>query len=148
MRFAVTFTQYSVDEVKAELQKSRPEGRLILVKGSNSTRLYQLPEFLQRYLRYWPSADALLRSDMLMQSMAGPSLAPGIDLQPMPCCARTCSCKAWQVSRLHQVFTNLNGIQGSTLANLVAREPERQSVVISQVLAYTTHEDIVLAGGI
>ena len=36
----------SVDEVKAELQKSRPEGRLILVKGSNSTRLYQLPEFL------------------------------------------------------------------------------------------------------
>ena len=36
----------SVDEVKAELQKSRPEGRLILVNGSNSTRLYQLPEFL------------------------------------------------------------------------------------------------------
>ena len=36
----------SVDEVKDELQKSRPEGRLILVKGSNGTRLYQLPEFL------------------------------------------------------------------------------------------------------
>ena len=36
----------NVDEVKAELQKNRPEGRLILVKGSNSTKLYQLPELL------------------------------------------------------------------------------------------------------
>ena len=36
----------SVDEVKAELRKSRPEGRLILVKGSNSMHLYELPEWL------------------------------------------------------------------------------------------------------
>jgi UDP-N-acetylmuramoyl-tripeptide--D-alanyl-D-alanine ligase len=35
-----------VEAVKAELQKNRPEGRLILVKGSNSTRLHQLPELL------------------------------------------------------------------------------------------------------
>jgi UDP-N-acetylmuramoyl-tripeptide--D-alanyl-D-alanine ligase len=35
-----------VEEVKAELQKNRPEGRLILIKGSNSNRLYQLPELL------------------------------------------------------------------------------------------------------
>ena len=36
----------SVEEVKAELQKNRPEGRLILVKGSNGTRLYELPALL------------------------------------------------------------------------------------------------------
>ena len=35
-----------VEAVKAELQQHRPEGRLILVKGSNGTRLYQLPELL------------------------------------------------------------------------------------------------------
>jgi len=35
-----------VEEVKAEIQQSRPEGHLILIKGSNSTRLYQLPEML------------------------------------------------------------------------------------------------------
>ena len=35
-----------VEEVKAELQQNRPEGRLILIKGSNSMRLYQLPELL------------------------------------------------------------------------------------------------------
>ena len=35
-----------VEAVKAEIEKSRPEGRLILIKGSNSTRLYQLPELL------------------------------------------------------------------------------------------------------
>ena len=35
-----------VEAVKAELQKSRPEGRLILIKASNSMRLYQLPELL------------------------------------------------------------------------------------------------------
>ena len=35
-----------VEEVKAELRKNCPEGRLILIKGSNSTKLYQLPELL------------------------------------------------------------------------------------------------------
>ena len=36
----------NVDEVKAELQSNCPEGRLILIKGSNSTRLHQLPPLL------------------------------------------------------------------------------------------------------
>ncbi|MBQ8938123.1 MAG: UDP-N-acetylmuramoyl-tripeptide--D-alanyl-D-alanine ligase [Prevotella sp.] len=35
-----------VEAVKGELQQHRPEGRLILIKGSNGTRLYQLPELL------------------------------------------------------------------------------------------------------
>ena len=35
-----------VDEVKATLASERPEGYCILIKGSNSTRLYQLPELL------------------------------------------------------------------------------------------------------
>lgn len=35
-----------VDEVKAELAARRPEGCCILIKGSNSTKLYQLPERL------------------------------------------------------------------------------------------------------
>jgi len=39
-----TFTD--VEAVKAEISKCRPEGRLILIKGSNGTRLYQLPELL------------------------------------------------------------------------------------------------------
>ena len=37
---------HDVDEVKAELQQQQPEGYYILIKGSNSTRLYQLPELL------------------------------------------------------------------------------------------------------
>jgi len=35
-----------VEVVKEELRKNRPEGQLILIKGSNGTRLYQLPELL------------------------------------------------------------------------------------------------------
>ena len=35
-----------VDEVKAVVQKNRPAGHLILIKGSNGTKLYQLPELL------------------------------------------------------------------------------------------------------
>jgi len=37
---------HDVDEVKAALQTAHPEGYTILIKGSNSTRLYQLPELL------------------------------------------------------------------------------------------------------
>ena len=48
--FAKTQNTYrhfdNVDEVKAELQANRPEGCLILIKGSNSTRLHQLPPLL------------------------------------------------------------------------------------------------------
>ena len=34
------------EEVKAELQARPIEGRTILIKGSNGTKLFQLPEFL------------------------------------------------------------------------------------------------------
>ena len=48
--FGKTKTEFrkfkDVDEVKAEIQKNRPEGHLILIKGSNGTKLYQLPELL------------------------------------------------------------------------------------------------------
>ena len=36
----------NVEEVKSELQKQCPAGCLILIKGSNGTKLYQLPELL------------------------------------------------------------------------------------------------------
>ena len=35
-----------VEQVKAAIAESRPEGRYILIKGSNGTRLFQLPELL------------------------------------------------------------------------------------------------------
>ena len=48
--FANTDSQYrtfaNVDEVKREIQTGCPEGKCLLIKGSNSTRLYQLPELL------------------------------------------------------------------------------------------------------
>ena len=37
---------HDVEEVKAALKTERPEGYTILIKGSNSTKLYQLPELL------------------------------------------------------------------------------------------------------
>jgi UDP-N-acetylmuramoyl-tripeptide--D-alanyl-D-alanine ligase len=48
--FAQTNSPYrtfaNVDEVKAALQAHCPEGYTILIKGSNSTRLHQLPSLL------------------------------------------------------------------------------------------------------
>ena len=48
--FAATTTSFrkfnSVDDVMAELRRHCPEGRLILIKGSNSMRLQQLPPLL------------------------------------------------------------------------------------------------------
>ena len=35
-----------VDEVVAEIERDRPEGYYILIKGSHSTRLYELPKLL------------------------------------------------------------------------------------------------------
>ena len=35
-----------VEQVKAAIAENRPEGRYILIKGSNGTRLFQLPELL------------------------------------------------------------------------------------------------------
>ena len=37
---------HDVEEVKAAIAERQPEGYYILIKGSNSTRLYQLPELL------------------------------------------------------------------------------------------------------
>ena len=37
---------HDVEEVKAAIAEHKPEGYYILIKGSNSTRLYQLPELL------------------------------------------------------------------------------------------------------
>ena len=37
---------HDVDEVKAAIAEHQPQGYYILIKGSNSTRLYQLPELL------------------------------------------------------------------------------------------------------
>ena len=51
----------------------------------------------------------------------------------------------FDVSYFYQVFAYLHGIQGGTLADLVAREPEGQTAVVSQVLSYTANEDIILA---
>ena len=36
----------SADDVKAAIAQEQPEGRLILIKGSNSMRLYELPPLL------------------------------------------------------------------------------------------------------
>ena len=36
----------NVDEVKAAITQEQPQGRYILIKGSNSTKLFQLPELL------------------------------------------------------------------------------------------------------
>ena len=35
-----------VEQVKAAITEHRPEGRYILIKGSNGNRLFQLPELL------------------------------------------------------------------------------------------------------
>ncbi len=37
---------HDVEQVKAAIAAEKPEGRYILIKGSNSTKLYQLPELL------------------------------------------------------------------------------------------------------
>ena len=37
---------HDVEEVKAAIRKKQPEGRYILIKGSNSNKLFQLPELL------------------------------------------------------------------------------------------------------
>jgi UDP-N-acetylmuramoyl-tripeptide--D-alanyl-D-alanine ligase len=36
----------SVEEVKAAIAQQQPQGRYILIKGSNSVKLFQLPELL------------------------------------------------------------------------------------------------------
>jgi UDP-N-acetylmuramoyl-tripeptide--D-alanyl-D-alanine ligase len=35
-----------VEEVKTAIREQQPEGRYILIKGSNSNKLFQLPELL------------------------------------------------------------------------------------------------------
>ena len=50
------------------------------------------------------------------------------------------------VAFAHQVFRNLHGVQRRTLLDLVAHNPERQSVVVGQVAADAAHVDGVFAG--
>ena len=49
-QFSVLSSQFSVfhdvEEVKATIAKEQPQHRYILIKGSNSTKLFQLPELL------------------------------------------------------------------------------------------------------
>ena len=52
------------------------------------------------------------------------------------------------VADLDEVLTNLHSIQGCTLANLVATEPEGQAVLVRDILAHTTYEDVVLASSL
>ena len=40
---------HNVDEVKAAIAQQQPQGHTILIKGSNSTKLFQLPELLKEY---------------------------------------------------------------------------------------------------
>ena len=37
---------HDVEEVKAAIAQKQPQGRYILIKGSNSNKLFQLPELL------------------------------------------------------------------------------------------------------
>jgi UDP-N-acetylmuramoyl-tripeptide--D-alanyl-D-alanine ligase len=37
---------HDVEEVKTAIREQQPEGRYILIKGSNSNKLFQLPELL------------------------------------------------------------------------------------------------------
>ena len=37
---------HDVEEVKAALREEKPKGYFILIKGSNSVKLFQLPEYL------------------------------------------------------------------------------------------------------
>ena len=37
---------HDVEEVKAEIAKAQPQGHYILIKGSNGTKLFELPTLL------------------------------------------------------------------------------------------------------
>ena len=50
------------------------------------------------------------------------------------------------IAYFNQVLSYLDGIEGGTLTDLVARKPEGETVLVAEVLAHTTDEDIVLAG--
>jgi len=46
-RVATSFRRFTdVEQVKEAIVRERPSQRYILIKGSNSVRLYQLPELL------------------------------------------------------------------------------------------------------
>ena len=52
----------------------------------------------------------------------------------------------FQVAHLDEVLGNLNGVEGGALLDLVAYNPEGESVVVAQVLADAAYIDGVLAG--
>ena len=45
-----------------------------------------------------------------------------------------------------QPLGNLYGVEGSALLDLVAYEPEGQTVLVGQILAYTAYIDVILTG--
>lgn len=51
-----------------------------------------------------------------------------------------------QVTDAQEVFGNLHGVEGGSLLDLVAHEPESEAVGIGQIFADATHEDLVLTG--
>ena len=54
--------------------------------------------------------------------------------------------RLFQISRLYEIFANLHCVERSSLANLIAREPECQTVGIGKIFTETTHVNIVLVG--
>ena len=52
------------------------------------------------------------------------------------------------IADLNQILTYLDSIEGGTLTDLVARKPEGETILVAEVLAHTTDEDIVLAGSL
>ena len=53
----------------------------------------------------------------------------------------------FDVADLDEVFGDLHGIEGGTFLDLVAAEPEGETVGVGQVLADAPDEDVVLTGG-
>ena len=45
----------------------------------------------------------------------------------------------------HQIFGYLHCVEGCSLTNLVATEPEGHAMLIGKVFPYAPHEDVVLA---
>ena len=102
----------------------------------------------------WPQIRFTLNNDITFT----PSTLPGTDdhfaKTPSVVIARTAADEKKQgknityllnISYLYQILCNLNGIQGCTLTDLVAREPEGKTTIIAEILADTTYVDIILA---
>ena len=49
------------------------------------------------------------------------------------------------VAHLNQIFGYLYSVQGCTLTNLVAREPEGEATVVGQIFAHTAYVHVIFA---